>query len=377
MRVLVLGGFERSGHDALAAALEQVGRERGHEVVNWCWRDHIDLAEHVLFQVHHIAASRDVPWLAGVLDSTRIAGALALDLGKWVSADFDAVISVHPWSTSIANRALTDGASQSFLVDLTADFTPFPVLVCPRVDCYLGPGPHRPLPLRVRHRSLQVGLPVRKSFSGSTTKRKPGLLVVSAGAGAWLIAKTAACLPVVTEALSPSWLVALAPTVESAVEWRTALERVGVAAEVRTGITDTGPLLSDATWLLTKASGAAVAEGLAAGCAVLALESGVFWEDEARAYLSAARVVAPVAPTDSAPSLHASLAASDQRERVAMLCRRAGDDIYDVLERGLPVGRETRGERVAAEIQQRLSRERVLPASTEVTSELLADWISA
>jgi len=105
------------------------------------------------------------------------------------------------------------------------------------------------------------------------------------------------------------------------------------------------------------------------------VESGVFWQDEARAYLSADRVVVPVVASDVPLELIAATMPSRNRELFAVQCRVASSAVWDTLERGLPANRPIADISVAAQVEERLQTEQMLPATTAALSRILAEWV--
>ena len=331
-RHLVIGGFERSGHDATTEAVVEAGRLRGHDVDTLIWRDRIPrLEEHPMFVSHRHAAAHGASGIAGLLDEPWIGAALAADLAAHIPDGYDAYICVHPWSSLIAATAL-DQDSAGMLVDYHSDFGAFPVIDHPRITAYLGGGRPRALAPAIRSRCHSIGVAVPRRFheglGDSSAVERPARLVVSAGSDGWAVRAMCDAARALAAHLTPQEVVLLAPSEDAREAWSNA----GVPwARIESGRKDIAPLLRDARWYLSKGGGTAVAEGMAAGCEGFVSRSGIFWEDEAAEYLLARGVVVLI----EAIGVRGSY---DDRQvaEVRQNCREAADHLWTLVEAGLP-----------------------------------------
>ena len=81
MKALIVGGFEPSGHDAIASALLTEGEARGHQVIEFQWRDVIkSIALHPVFNLHRLGTSLGAPKLSKILDDRELWSAIVEDL---------------------------------------------------------------------------------------------------------------------------------------------------------------------------------------------------------------------------------------------------------------------------------------------------------
>ena len=304
MNVVVAGGFERSGHDAMAEALAEEGVRRGHTVRCWNWREeHSAVGEHPVFHVHRWARRAGFAALADVMADKQLVAALVSDLGAVLRGssvgDAKVILSVHPWGT-LALAEWLSAVAGPVLVDCHSDFTPFPVFPHGRVDSFVGAGRQRLVSAEVARRQHVLGLPVRGSFSPAANARRSRTLVVNAGSDAGAIDQMATVVVSVTRLLRPKTVILLAPTQEAADTWGQITE---IASDMRiaTRVTDIGPLLCRACWFLTKGGGTPIAEGLVAGCRVFAVPTGIPWEDDSIAWLAMRGEVVPVGGGFPAP----------------------------------------------------------------------------
>lgn len=324
LRVLVVGGFEPSGHDAAADAIRDEGLARSAAVELFRWRDKVDLAQHPMFVSHRVAAAAGLPVIAGMLDEDWIGPALHADLGHLLPRDFDIYLSVHPWSTIICARelALRDDA-HARLIDYHGEFSQFPIALHERVNLFLGGGDIRPLEPSIRRRCVATGVCVpRRFYDGVKAPGRSDTLVVSAGADGWAVTALAPAATYLIAHLSPSRTLLLAPTSEAAAAWRASAAQ----GEIIEGVTDIAPLLKTARYYLSKGGGTAVAEGLAAGCQSYVARSGIFWEDDALAWLALNGIAAFVSPGRAIAPID-EIAAAHERDRT----RRAAASVWDAF----------------------------------------------
>jgi hypothetical protein len=269
-------------------------------VVEWRWHDVIR-CDHPVFNVHRIGLESGEPELAAILDDPRIASGLTRDLSSLVpSQDFECIVSVHPWSSVIVANATQCLASKSrpFVVDCHGEFTPFPLrlVTVPGVDAYLGglfPGPASP---RVRRRMLSTGIPVRTQFQRAPLPPQSGTrraLAISLGHGSWAQRCVDACIAPIIEFLQPQALYVIGTRV-AADAWDARVTTSLKGARYVASADEIASALRRSSHLVTKASGSAVAEALACDCTPLCVATGVFWEDESRAWLASSDAAIPI-----------------------------------------------------------------------------------
>lgn len=278
--IAVLGGFERSGHDAAAESLVAAAKSIGISVTELRWRDLIDLEDLLLFHLHRTGSAPARQSYEALTTDPQLQDAIVSDLRRYlpdVVGGSDSVVSTHPWSTRIAATCL---AKDSFIVDAHVEFTPFPVQFFEGVDLYTGAW----MPHRVRasysRRLLPIGIPVRRSFSPGEQKI-PGSLAVNCGAGGWFAETAVDYLPVIQRSPRVGSVTLLLAAPNEALVARALSVCTDADVNVVSGLSDVGHVVSKSEFILTKAGGAPVAEALAAGCLPVLIPSGVSWEDDA------------------------------------------------------------------------------------------------
>jgi hypothetical protein len=322
--VTIVGGFERSGHDAAAAALEEVCRAAGVQVRSFNWREHLDLDELLIFHLHRVGVRAGVDGLTALAETLPVQEALVKDLGPALPHDLgdtDAVLSVHPWSSMVLDRTL--GHDLARLIDCHVEFSSFPVRPLPRATWQTGTWAPKPaLPSqRVKHR--RIGIPVRRAFAPRS--KAPGALAVNCGSDGWFAERALAALPALVEAAGATEVVLLAGNQLEAEPDH--IDRLQADVRIVEGQSDVSAEVSSARYLVTKAGGAPVAEALACGTVPILLSSGVSWEDEALARL----VSSGAAVSAQSPTLAADLALHDSpslpAEELGELCRTAAEGL--------------------------------------------------
>lgn len=378
-----MGGFEPSGHDGVANALLEEGINRGHDVVQFHWGEKIEeLAIHPVFHVHRVGTAMGAPALSALLDDHDLWQALVHDLVNRLDiSDYQVIVSVHPWSTLIAAEKLRQQGSRSTLIDYTIDFGRFPIVVDRRIDSYIGAGDVGPFPPRIRQRCQRFGIPVRQQFVAQTDVQKSDNLVVSGGTDGFLSQKLSTVLPQVVEALEPALVTILAPTSSARSLWDKALPTLPKSNyRIEVGKTDISQILKEGKWYLTKAS-TGIVEGLAAGCELLLVQSGVFWEDDARDALVTRGVAFPVDYTATTMSLRATIQnGSPHRQMIANECITAAAETWNFVEKGCPNQKDEFSDDLAvsnllSNLVSTESSSKVLPETTKMLKTLLDDWV--
>ena len=381
VNAVVVGGFERSGHDSMAGALFQEGIERGHRVQRFNWRDfESGIGGHLLFAMHRQAGRVRMGNFAETMSDERIVKALTADLQLLLDRHFpegvDSILSAHPWSTLALARWLEPRPGPT-LVDCHSEFTPFPVFPHPRVNSFVGAGRPTPRNRQLAERLHVLGLPVRRSFVPlSETRTRDGTLVVNAGSDAWAIKEVAKVVPQAARLLEPSRVVLLAPTASADHAWRSEL-RVGGRFETLVGVTDIGLLLCASSWLVTKAGGTPIAEGLVAGCSVLAMATGIPWEDDGLSWLTSRGHVIPIGGTFPEQWTASLLGAREGQDTgLRSMLADSASNIWRHLELGAQVAPVDAYASIASELVRSSSPERpgALPSATAELQHVLMDW---
>lgn len=331
MRCLLVGGFERSGHDAAVSAIQAAGLNRQHDVESFHWRDHVDLELHPIFHLHRLAAEANEPHIASLMEADWVDQTLAEDLWDLLElSGFDLVVSAHPWSTSIVAEALVRmGDVSTRLVDYTGELGGFPLSTHPRVDRYFGGGALVQPVADVRARCIATGVVVRPTFSLPVLSvERRGIVVLSGATGSQFRTSLIAAIEFqnhIGEIHPLKFICGQSPgdpLIEKA-------EHIG--GEVVIGEVDISQHLAAARWCLTKASGSSLAEALAVGCWTVGYRSGVPWEDAYLGDLVTRRVVAVVGEDLSKypPSIFAD---GSPWEAAGRSCRMAAEALWKSME---------------------------------------------
>jgi hypothetical protein len=286
------------------------------------WRDHLDLDELLVFHLHRVGVRAGVDGLTALAETPPVQEALVDDLAPVLPHDLrdsDAVLSVHPWSSMVLDRAI--GRDLARLIDCHVEFSSFPVRPLAHAIWQTGTWAPRPaVPAeRVKHR--RTGIPVRQAFAARP--KSPGALAVNCGSDGWFAERALAALPALVSAVGATEVVLLAGERLQADPRKVA--RLQADVRVVEGQSDISAEASRARYLVTKAGGAPVAEALACGTVPILLCSGVSWEDEALARL----VSCGAAVNAQSPTLAADLASHSGPSRPAAelgeLCRTAAE----------------------------------------------------
>lgn len=378
-RILILGGFERSGHDSIAQALCDVSNRRGNETALWVWREHLAVDELLVFNLHRIGAQYGMPGLESVTADPDFLAVLRDELENELPADlprYDCVISAHPWSTLAACASLH--RLNIPLIDCHAEFSSFPVYADNRISAFVGTWQPKALPLAMRPKLLPLSIPVRYSFTPGRNRDK-GSVVVNTGATGWF-RETAKTL--IFKALSQLRCarVSLLLREPDAEFEREAANSCDAIVTPYYGLEDIGPLLATAEYFLTKPGGAPIAEGLAAGCKVLAIPSGISWEEESLRELVLRRIV--VCIRDGWQDLEQEIAALDPATELRSLIRGAASAVVRAAESLIEPGPGKFAVQDAAEIRAavtaamtRDAQTGVLPHASRVIGRLAADYL--
>lgn len=302
-RTLLFGGFSRSGHDSLISALQEGFGNSDCRPAELRWRDIIPGVEnHPLFSLHRGGYNPDA--MSAFMDKIEIPRLLAVDLFPITGflSDFDLVVSVHPWTSFvIAESALRRGLNDLVIVDVAADYCSVPVVEHERINLYVGGIGARPVSARVRARISPTGVPARSTFA-LPDKRIEGRLFVSAGRTGYAQRAAIAGLQAALPAIGPTEVIV---AVSGNYQYRGKLEKLVGSAKLALlpDVRDPAPWARTSEWILTKGSGAAVAEALATGAVVVTYDTGVFWEDEAARYLHSVGATLSVNALAKVPTL--------------------------------------------------------------------------
>lgn len=370
--VAVLGGFERSGHDAAAEAVVGAVERRGHACTELRWRDITDLDQLLIFHLHRVGVRTSVPWLSAFSEDSAVVAALVDDLCFLLGDDiagYDAVLSVHPWSTLVAAKLLAD--SGATLVDCHVEFSSFPITPVGRATWHTGTWAAKTVVPSVLRSLRTVGVPIRSSFVSGN--KRVGSLAVNCGADGWFLDQVLSELPRIVAATRCDHVTMLIGT-QSNLDERV-LRSLAVDVTVVAGSSDVSAVLSESQFLLTKAGGAPVAEALGAGTIPILLDSGVPWEDEARV-----RLVAANAALDGESPL---LSDDIQRERwragdsarLGQLCRSAADSISYLISTPSAARADTAGNAAVNHVLARAKRDAqvgILPTASSALLDALA-----
>jgi UDP-N-acetylglucosamine:LPS N-acetylglucosamine transferase len=248
-----------------------------------------------------------------VIEQPGLEPEMALDLMPGLSLpDVDVLIGVHPWAAYFfAELAQRDGFGGP-IIAVNTDFYPFPALAHPRIDLYTGVFPKLVLQPAHRARQRAIGMPVRAGFlrPGPPTAQRD-LLVVAVGARPFIPLDDVMTIASALQRTLPDAQVVVCAGREPADSpprsWPSDLE-------IRHGSTDLSDLMTRARLVVTRPSGATVAEAIAARAVPVLLPSDVPWEAEAGRHLvyEGLAVPLPVRP-ESIEAAVAGIWADEQR----------------------------------------------------------------
>ena len=349
MRMAYASDVGDSGHKSVSQAIVEEGLARNHACEEFpLWPDDSVVARDVLFRMFREYANRRLSCLPPVIEEPGLEPEMARDLMPGLSLpDVDVLIGVHPWAAYFfAELAQRDGF-EGPIIAVNTDFYEFPALAHPRIDLYTGVFPKRILPPAHRARQRAIGMPVRSGFcQAGPPVAERDLLVAAVGARPFIPLDEilAAC---------------------SALQRRLPGVRVVVCAgrepadsppfdppsniEIRHGATDLSDLMTRARLVLTRPSGATVAEAIAAGAVPVLLPSDVPWEADAARHLVYEGLAVPL-PGKAGPIVDAiaGLWSDDRRvEAIAAAGRRlelgrSAERLWQLAEAGRPAAEESR-----------------------------------
>jgi hypothetical protein len=202
--------------------------------------------------------------------------------------------------------------------------------------------------------------------------------VVNAGSDGWAIDLMADVLAGVVNLLAPGNLVLLAPTRAAAAAWRR-VSGLEADIEIAEGVTDISGFLHRSRWFLTKGGGTPIAEGLVAGCRVLARYSGIPWEDRGIDWLATRGQVVPVgAHFPLEWSRYLIDAPEPATATLRQTLKRSARAIWEHLEDGTPEASLEEQARVAAVLLSDIQQESIpaaLPETTAALQNILSSWL--
>lgn len=294
MNILVVGGFEPSGHDAVLVAVTECATGSGMGADSLSWRQLIPgIDNHLIFHLHRL--QREGPSLSALMDDPTVADNLASDLWHRLPtlAEYDAVISVHPWSTVIIARALSEQNNTStVLADCNVNWGPIPDMEVSRVDLFCGGLLRRPVRPALWHRCIPTGVPVRQSFVTGQQETLLGKVCVASGRLGQSTSLVIDAYNRFKSIVQPNQVI-VAGAGQGEALWRAV---VGSKTELVLipDIDDVSPYWHGAEWVITKASAASIAEAFAVGAKVVGVASGVLWEDNCMSLLASRGAITPV-----------------------------------------------------------------------------------
>jgi len=342
-----------SGHKSVSQAIVEAGLARNHACEEFpLWPDESVVARDVLFRMFREYANRRLSGLPPVIEQPGLEPEMARDMMPGLSLpDVDVLIGVHPWAAYFfAELAQRDGF-EGPIIAVNTDFYEFPALAHPRIDLYTGVFPKLVLPPAHRARQRAIGMPVRSGFcQAGPPAAERDLLVAAVGARPFIPLDEilAVCsdlqrrLPGVRVVVCAGREPADSPPCDPPSN-----------IEIRHGATDLSDLMTRARLVLTRPSGATVAEAIAAGAVPVLLPSDVPWEADAGRHLVYDELAVPL-PRGAGPTVEpivdvvAGLWSDDHRvDAIVAAGRRlelgrSAERLWQLAEAGRPVAEESR-----------------------------------
>ncbi|GAA0314880.1 hypothetical protein NE235_31975 [Actinoallomurus spadix] len=285
MRMAYASDVGDSGHKSVSLAIVEEGVARGHTCEEFAlWPEDSVVARDVLFRMFREYANRRLPVLPPVIEHPELEPEMARDMLPDLSLpDVDVLIGVHPWAAYFfAELARRDGFDGP-IIAVNTDFYEFPALAHPRIDIYTGVFPKLILPPADRARQRAIGMPVRSGF------RRPGppaaernLIVAAVGARPFIPLDDVVAMCSALQRRLPDVRVVVCAGREAA---DSPLRSTPSNIEILHGATDLSDLMTKARLVITRPSGATVAETIAAGAVPALLPSDVPWEADAGRHL--------------------------------------------------------------------------------------------
>lgn len=291
MRIVIAAGLGESGHQTVARAIKDSGRVRGHQCDQIdIWPKDSNVARDVIFGLYRTYSGRGLASMPSVLGSREVADALIADMMPRIAvpADVDVIIATHATDADILAAWAQLSGFAGRLVVVHTDFTPFPVRALDRADDFVGVIPSASASAAVRRRQRPLGMPVLPGVPSPLAppddRRR---LIVTAGAVLSRSAEDLVDLGLqLADALPEAEVeVCLGRSSEtgSRSSWDGGrLDGTGPRVAYHDSLTS---LLASARLVVTKPSGATVAEATSLGAVPVLTPSVIPWERKAAGYL--------------------------------------------------------------------------------------------
>jgi UDP-N-acetylglucosamine:LPS N-acetylglucosamine transferase len=343
MRMAYASDVGDSGHKSVCLAIVEEGVARNHTCEEFgLWPEGSVVARDVLFRMFREYANRRLPGLPPVIEEPGLEPEMALDMMPGLSLpDVDVLIGVHPWAAYFfAELAERDGF-EGPIIAVNTDFYEFPALAHPRIDIYTGVFPKLVLPPAHRARQRAIGMPVRSGF------RRPGppaaernLIVAAVGARPFIPLDDVLTVCSALQRRLPDVQVVVCAGREPA---DSAPRSTPSNIEMRHGATDLSDLMTKARFVITRPSGATVAEAIAAGAVPVLLPSDVPWEADAGRHLVYEGLAVPL-PAEAEPIVEAVAALWTDADRIGAIVAagrrleldRSAERLWELAEAGRP-----------------------------------------
>lgn len=297
MRVGITAGLGDSGHQTVARAIAATGRSRGHHCEKIeIWPHNSRVSSDVLFGLYRRYAETGLPSMPSTLGAESVVESIVQEMVPRVEvdADIDTIVATHATDADVLSAWAERSDFKGQLVVVHTDFTPFPVRALNRVDFFVGVIASVSAGADIRRRQHPIGFPVLgPDDPDPSPATKRGRLVVTAGA---VSSRSTDELIELGNQLSSALPDAMVEVCLGRPDGTDEARRDGVPPTDEPGVrvgsrTSLAPLLATARIVVTKPSGATLAEAFALGAVPVLSESVIPWERKAVGYLAQLGVV--------------------------------------------------------------------------------------
>ncbi len=380
MKVLLTYGYHESGHFTAVKALEEELASRGCEFETMgIWAEKSPTIDR-LFTIFRSFAAEDVKRVPDFLISQELLDNLAKEHpAKPNLTDYEAVISTHPYSSFVLAEAKREQESDTVLVNVHTDYTPFPIIVHSSIDYHVGALPRDDATKLTLPKMIATGIPVRKNFHYDGTAKQQTVLVMGGADGFGKIKPILSMMEKLPQ--DYSYVVFCGRNIQL----QNQLQQEFPQHTFASFIEDPSPYFKSAKFIITKASGLTLTEALNSECIPIFAPPILFWEDEAAKYLSTqgAGLYLPDFGEYSTQASTQLLKSEDQqaliRNRMRLLRKpNAAREIVDLIEerpRILPVYDQSGVLEIMQENQRFFAGCESMPATANYLAQQIMRWV--
>ncbi len=331
-KILLVYGYHKSGHYHAVRALEEETSRRGleSEIRNIFAQKSKTVDQ--LFTIFRTFAAKGVKSVPNFLIAPEFLTTLA-NLPFDIPLDqYCGIISTHPYSSAVLAVQKAKQKTNTPLLSVHTDYTPFPLAIHPEINWYVGAIRKESSETKIQKRSVETGIPIRTVFRYDGTPKQKQVLIIGGADGFGELEKIA---HFATNLPSAYEIVVLCGRNNDAYERiRKDIPRCSVLGYVE----DISPHFKSAPFVITKASGLTITEALSAECIPILAPPILSWEDEAGRYIASqgAGICLPDFGEISLKTLNAIIYSPDIQGALRARCRElarpnAAKEIVDLL----------------------------------------------